>query len=193
MTASGRTALTVFLASWLASTPVSADTEISLKPLERPDAAAVTVPDMTFTPAKADIRRFDDYFYFHKSGVSYERAFADLDQCRMYGQMTQFVAPLPAYVPLGGDPVKAPGPRHWNMFLMDGIVGALIADIIIANAMEDRAIATSRRCMAYKGYRRYGTSRNIFKQIDSGADTEKLARKALIASGPAPQIEATEP
>jgi len=193
MTSNSRAALAVFLAGWLASTPALAETETMLKPLERPDAATVAVPDMAFTPGKADIRRFDDYFYFHKDGVSYDRAFADLDQCRMYGQMVQLIPQIPAYVPLGGDAVKPPGPSGSNAFMMSGFVGVFLAEIIIANAMESRAIATERKCLAYKGYLRYGTSRNIFKQIDGGTDTEKLARKALIASGPAPQTEAIEP
>jgi len=47
MTLSGRAALTVFLAGWLASAPALAGAETTLKPLERPDAATVTVPDMT--------------------------------------------------------------------------------------------------------------------------------------------------
>ena len=47
MTSSSRAAVTVFLAGWLASTPALADIETTLKPLERPDAATITVPDMT--------------------------------------------------------------------------------------------------------------------------------------------------
>ena len=193
MISNRRVAVAALMAGWLAGVPAWADGETVLKPLERPDSTTITVPDMTFTPGKADLRRFDEYFYFHKSGVSYERAFADLDQCRMYSQMAQLVPLMPRYIPLGGDPVKTPGPSSWNAFPMFGLVGVLMADIIVADVTEDLAIATGRKCMAYKGYQRYGTSRKIFKQIDSGTDTEKLTRKALIASGPEPQLEATEP
>jgi hypothetical protein len=58
---------------------------------------------------------------------------------------------------------------------------------------EDLEKTTDRRCLAYKGYHRYGTTRAIYKQIVSGTDAEKLARKAVIASGPPPQAEALGP
>jgi len=43
MISRSRAALAVLLAGWLAASPALADT--TLKPLERPDAATITVPD----------------------------------------------------------------------------------------------------------------------------------------------------
>ena len=165
--------------------PASAQTVIT--PLERPDAASVTVPDMAgFKPTPKDARNFDDYFYFHKSGVSYERAFDDLEQCRVYAASAQLIAPMPTIIPVGD--VATSGPK-----VSQRIGIGILPAILIASAEEDTAIATMRTCMAFKGYGRYGTSRALFKQIDQGSDTEKQARRAVIASGPAPAGEAIDP
>ena len=185
--------MAAIMGCWLASVPAWAENDTVLKPLERPDPATITLPDMTIKPTKPDPRRSDEYFYFHKSNVSYERAFSDLDQCRMYSQMAQLVAPMPRFIPLGGEQIEPTGPDGWSTFPMFGFAGMMIANWLIAEGQEEMAITTNRRCMAYKGYQRYGISRAIFKQIESGTDTEKLARKARIASGSAPQTEALEP
>lgn len=167
--------------------PAAGQTAITL--LQRPDAASITVPDMaSFKPAPSDMRRFDDYFYFHKEGVSYERAFADLEQCRINAAMAQLVPQVPEIIPVGDEATGNPQLSN-RTFLF----GGMIAAFLIAEAEGDYAAFTNRRCMAFKDYRRYGTSRALFKQLDSGSDTEKQARKALIASGPSPAAEAIEP
>ena len=171
----------------LALSPAAAQTAITA--LERPDAASVTVPDMAaFKPTPRDARSFDDYFYFHKSGVSYTRAFADLEQCRINAALAQVTALVPTLLPLGDVPASAPKLSQ-NYFLF----GGPLMNALIAEAEDENGAATNRKCMAYKGYRRYGTSRALFKQVDSGTLAEKQARKALIASGPAPAGEAMEP
>jgi len=119
------------------------------------------------------------YFYFHKPGVSYEKAFADLDQCRQYGQASQIALLVPTFVPMGNALVKGP------MIPTDVYPGpGLLVLYMMQETQEDNERATMRRCMAYKNYGRYGISRAIWKQIDTGTDAEKLARQALIASGP---------
>lgn len=164
----------------------------ALLPLERPDPATLKVPEIN-TPAKSDAGRFDDQFFFYKSGVSYARAFADMDQCRINVAMARMFAPTPRFVPLGRALETPAGRSGWELFPMFGLGGMLLADAFIAGAEDDLALATARKCMAYKGYRRYGLSRGLSKQIDSGTDAEKLGRRALIASGPLPQAEVLEP
>ena len=183
--------IAILVACCLNATFAGAQT-IVVKVLERPDPTTVTVPDMAFKPGRSDLRGFDDYFYFHKSGVSYERAFTDMDQCRIQSEMAQLAPPIPRFIPLGGEPAKEPG-FHVPVYSQYGVAGAIIGEIFIEAATEDLTAATGRKCMAYKGYHRYGTTRAIYKQIDSGTDGEKLARKAVIASGPPPQAEALEP
>jgi hypothetical protein len=85
------------------------------------------------------------------------------------------------------------GRSGWELFPMFGLGGMILANALIADAEADMAIATSRKCMAYKGYGRYGVSRALSKQIDSGDDAEKTGRRALIASGAAPKTGMLEP
>jgi hypothetical protein len=173
----------------LAGLQLPANSQTVITPLERPNATSITVPDVAgFKPTPKDVRNFGDYFYFHKSGVSYERAFADLEQCRINAAMAQVTALVPTVMPLGDAPTTAPKLSQ-NYFLF----GGPLMNILIAEAEDENGAATNRKCMAYKGYRRYGTSRVLFKQVDSGTTAEKQARRALIASGPVPGGEAMEP
>lgn len=193
----------VAMAGLLPPAPAAAAQTV-IMPLERPDPASITVPDMaSFKPTPSDIRRFDDYFYFHKEGVSYERAFAELDQCRGYSMVAQVGAIPPTIVPVGGPLVQdAPkrgmfDPPYSNNLTfgspLGSTIGYALVGMIVANYMEELALATNRRCMYWKGYSRYGTSRALWKAIDTGSDTEKLARRALLASGPRPAAVALEP
>jgi hypothetical protein len=50
-----------------------------------------------------------------------------------------------------------------------------------------------RRCMTFKRYNRYGTTKAIWQQIEAGTVADKLARRALIASGPQPASEVIAP
>ncbi len=175
-----------FILSLCLILPASGQTVIT--PLARPDPASVTIPDLAaFAPTPSDVRRFDDYFYFHKDGVSYARAFADMEQCRVNATLAQLYAAVPDLIPVGDIPTSNPqlSARPYQL-------GGLFGGFLIAEAEADYSAATNRKCMAYKGYARYGTSRALFKQIDSGTDTEKEARKALIAAGPKPAAEAIE-
>lgn len=165
-----------------------ADTvQSALTPLERPAAETVTVPALPLPFSEKDRSGADDYFYFHKAGVSYEAAFADLDVCRLYTETAVTMIMPPKFVPLGKDvvvrEVQTGYPWHYQQY---GIVGGLLIDYFASIAQRDNAHATMRRCMAYKGYKRYAVSEKIRESLDSGKPAEKTARLALIASGPAP-------
>jgi hypothetical protein len=179
-----RKAIAALVFACTAALPAFAQTVI--KPVERPDPAGLAMPELAFVPSKSDLRNFDEYFYFHKPGVSYERAFADLDQCWGYGLATKLLGDTPSVVPLGGDAIKAP------MF-KQGVNPGFVVGAILAGAESDKGLISYRRCMTYKGYARYGLSRAIFGQIRKGSDADKLGRLALIASGPQPQAGAIEP
>lgn len=171
-------------ASLLLLSPASA--QVVGKALERPDPASLTVPDVTFTPTKSDLRRFDEYYYFNKPGIDYARAFADLDQCRGYAQAAKFVSFTPMMVPLGADAIRTPE-------FKPGMQPGLLVAFLIADAESDYGRVMARRCMHFKGYARYGLTRALSKQMDQGSDAEKLGRQALLASGPQPQAGAVEP
>ena len=155
-----------------------------LKPLDRPDPNSVSIPTL-------EVSSGDDYFYFYKAGVSYQRAFSDLDECRMYSLQAQLTSVPPKFIPLGSTPVKSDSTA--GAAAQFGLVGVLIIAPIIESGEEDAAEASNRRCMMYKGYSRYGTSRASWKQIKAGTEAERLARLALIASGLAPSAGAIGP
>lgn len=168
-------------AVFLSSGKLSAEAQAVLKPLDRPDSASITVPNVIPTSS-------GDYFYFHKMGVSYEKAFSDLDECRIFSLQARLTVLAPRFVPLGSASVKSNGITVSPQFLWTyGFVGVLVAAPFIESAEDDNADTTNRRCMMYKGYSRYGTTRAIWKKITVGTDAEKLARMALIASGPEPK------
>lgn len=173
--------------------------DISLNPLERPDPKTVAVPNLAFTPTPADVSDYDEYYYFYKRGVAYEVAFADLDECRVYGLSANLVAVPPKFVPLGGGIIKD---RSYNDYFgtqmamqygIGGVIGLALVNVIVAQAEQDNVRAAVKTCMAYKGYSRYGTSSDIQDKIDAGSEAEKIARMALIASGPQPPSEAIDP
>ncbi|MGH3428466.1 MAG: hypothetical protein ACRDQZ_13015, partial [Mycobacteriales bacterium] len=154
--------------------------------LTRPDPATVTIPDVTVPLSDRDARNFEDDYFFQKPGVSYETAFADIDTCRMYGLSARAISAPPTVVPLSGAVVQRSESASPRLFSQYGVVGGLIAGALIAEAEEDAAQGAVRRCLFYKGYRRYGTSRAVFDAINSGTDVDKAARMARIASGPTP-------
>jgi hypothetical protein len=178
-------AVAAFLACLIIN-PALADERTVLKPLDRPDPASVTVPKLETTPS-------GDYFFFHKTGVTYERAFSDLDDCRIYSLQARLGILPPRFVPLGSTAMKSEGVPSGPFFLMFGVVGALIAMPLVENAEGDNADTTNRRCMMYKGYSRYGTTREAWKQITAGTAADKLARMALMASAAEPQSGAIGP
>lgn len=161
---------------------------IEIKPVERPDPASLSLPDMAFKPTPRDIRRYDTYYYFHKPGVSYERAFTDFDQCHGYALSSQFGMLTPTIIPLGAAAIQDESSRRAaraNAFVMFGLLGS----ILISEAEDGNARATVRKCMTYKKYVRYGLSRALFKKIEEGTDAQRLGRWALLAASPAPQTE----
>jgi hypothetical protein len=175
------------------STAAAADGVIALEPLKAPDPATITAPALPLTFGPKDRIDADSYFYFHKQGVSYEAAFADLDQCRLYAQSATLFAQPPKFVPLGTttirrDPVTPNTDFYYNQYgLVGGVTASIIFMAVTAQVNEDNHNATVRRCMAYKGYKRYGLSSAASGKIDTGTEAEKQARRALIAAGPAPQ------
>jgi len=187
-------AITTVTLFCLADASGAEDAPRYLTAFTRPDPASVILPKLPLTFSEKDRRASDSNFYFYKAGVTYEAAFADLDQCRLYALSSRLVALPPTFVPLGTDMVTSGKTVMSPSFPMQyGVVGTIFAGIIVAAAEDDHALATTRRCMAYKGYKRYATSRSVAKQIEDGTETDKLARLAIIASGPQPNVGEVEP
>jgi len=193
---------TTLLFIWVTSPALA---EQSLAPLQPPDPKGIVLSDLNFAPTPKDVRDYDTYFYFYKSGVSYQTAFEDIDQCRIYSLTTQIAAIPPRFVPLGSnDLITAARPHNGSRLVttvpggvvgagVGSVVGSLFLSVIVRQAQEEQAIKTNNRCMAYKGYSRYGTSHAIWNSINAGEDADNIARMALIASGPLPPAKAIDP
>lgn len=189
-----KAALAAVVLACLGGTSQADEYQTVIKPLERPDPATVKVPALPLTIGPKERIDADSYFYFHKDGVSYETAFADLEQCRLYaGSARQFTLP-PKFVALGTNVITREFDRtdHMQWYyqqygMVGGMTASIMAAIIVPMVDEDNRNATMRRCMGYKGYQRYGLSSKAYKQIDSDSPAEKTARLALLASGPKPQ------
>jgi hypothetical protein len=179
----------------LATAAIADDGVIALEPLKMPDPATVTVPALPLTFGSKERVDADSLFYFHKQGVSYQTAFADLDQCRLYAQSAMLFAQPPKFVPLGTgairrDPIVPNTDFYYNQYgIVGGMTASIIFAVVVTQVSEDNRNATARRCMAFKGYRRYGLSSAAAGKIDTGTEAEKQARRALIAAGPVPQAQ----
>jgi hypothetical protein len=151
-----------------------------------PDASSVIVPELQVSDSElGDERKF---FFFHKQGVSYADAYADLAFCSRYiarGPQRS----LPDFVPWQReDPAK---PIEY--ILNYGLVG--VAIMAIVDGPIDRCIRQSRmmRCMLPRGYARYRTSEALWKQVNGKNVPPSIAVQARIASGPVPSTPRTLP
>jgi hypothetical protein len=189
-----------------------ADDENPFAPLQRPDPKTVTLPNLNASPTPGETPHFNKTFYFYKPGVSFEDAFADLDQCRIYAASAQMNTLPRKFVPLGGPDLNENTPVTRTTIMVTvprlagvsaagaaagaaagSVIGMGIVYAMVEEAKLDLSNATNRRCMAYKGYQRFGTWRSISRKIEDGTETDRIARLALIASGAQPHGKAMEP
>jgi hypothetical protein len=186
MNSSKSVLLALVLSGWAAGASAADATPV--------DPSTVVVPDLTLAAGFNDADAFDSYFYFHKPGVRYADALADLTECTGYSASLAPMAPVPPFAPIGID-IAPPGHLqiYLNAFVMYGLVGVAILSIVQDNMASGNARGNLRLCMSYKGYQRYGLTRALWKVVNAGPDGVVTARLALIASGPAPTAEALEP
>lgn len=169
----------VFAALGLASAP-----PVFAQVAAVPDPASIAVPDL----AVSDLGDERKFFFFHKQGVSFHDAYADLSFCSRYiarGQQRS----LPAFVNWRRADPAAPIPAGTNY----GLMGAAI--LAIVDGPIDRSIRQTRmmRCMLPRGYARYRTSEALWKKISNMDVRESVAIQARIASGPLPPTPRTLP
>ncbi len=160
-----------------------------------PDPPKVTLPNLDAPLDAHDAAGFETYFYFHKQGVDYPTALADIQECDSYSSALRPMTALPAFVPMGGAPRPDETTRKAlvNVWFAWGPVGLGIVAIALDNVRSAAQRANIRRCMGFRGYQRYGTSRSAWKELNKGSDGEIEASLALIASGPQPQSKALAP
>ena len=158
---------------------------------EIPDPAALTMPALAFaeTPEAAD--DFNKYFYFHRAGTSFQDAYRDVRECDALASGSSIY--------MGASPGAMAGAMaNYGMLAggVGGAVGGLIADAIFGSALRREQRRTNlRNCMTFKGYGRYGLSRDLWTafNFEEGLGRKRepvrlraLALQALVASGPTP-------
>jgi hypothetical protein len=159
------------------------------------DPAKPVLPNLDAPLDAHDAAGFETYFYFHKQAVGYPTALADIRECDSYSAALQPMMALPAFVPIGGAPRPDETTRKAlvNVWFAWGPVGLGIVAIAMDDVRAGAQRANIRRCMGFRGYQRYGTSRSAWKELSKDGDEQFEAKLALIASGPLPQSKALTP
>lgn len=155
-----------------------------------PDPATITIPDMSAGTPELDSAGDAKYFYFHKAGVSFERAAADFVECFGYAIPPIPPVKLPAFVLLDENAKRGGhvGPSPY------GLVGEAIGAILMPSLLRRSAMGNMRVCMGYKNYKRYPTTKETYLVLNEGDDLRaSILMLAKIASGPAPTSESLIP
>jgi len=131
------------------------------------------------------------YFAFHKAGVSIEQAQADLKECAMYAASARPFEPPPDLVLLGENPTAR------RQIVAPPIIGGLLGNIaigaILGGFAQKMARGDLRRCMNYKGYRRFALNKGTWEALNQGKDEDVTARLTSLASGVSPEVGALRP
>ncbi len=154
---------------------------------------AVPMPSLAFSVTSQISGDFDKYYYFHRQGVSFDAAFADISEC------DRLSSGLAAYSG-GSEPYPGYYASQYGVGgALGGALGSMFADMIHGSAAR-RAMrrVNMRNCMGYKGYQRYGLAKDLWEAFnfeegngrkDDDIRTPKLMQQAKVASGPRPQTE----
>lgn len=146
-----------------------------------PDPATITLPDVT--PSTDEKVRKDGarYFYFHKAGVSFAEAYADIAGCYRY-LFAGEVMRVPGFAPW-----VEPGPRRTIARTPQyGFVGAIIGGMIAGPLLRSDRNSKLRRCLDPRGYQRFAIPKEIWKAVMDGDLRDSILRQAKLASGPTP-------
>jgi hypothetical protein len=170
------------------SEPAAADPEDAETPAVLDlDPATVPVPDLAFTERAEDVSGYEKYYYFVRPGNDFVSALSDLHECDGYARglsyrPTEAQVPYPYAYTIGG--------------AIGGAIGNAMADAIFGSSERRKQRRLNMRtCMAYKGYKRFGLSKEIWTRFNfeegnsppSEVAREKFLRQqAKIASGPMP-------
>jgi hypothetical protein len=154
------------------------------------DAESVPMPALAFTPTPTDAENFDKYFFFHRASTDFETAFADIADCDGYASgLSSGVGVATVPYPYAGTVAGAVG----------GAIGNAMAQAIFGSAEKRRVRRLNmRRCMHFKGYGRYGLSKDVWERFNfeeglSGVDPKSrlkmLKQQARVAAQAQPKQE----
>ncbi|URD61798.1 hypothetical protein M8312_04600 [Sphingomonas sp. KRR8] len=155
-----------------------------------PSREGLVAPRLDFTATPEAEAGFDKYFFFHRANTSFEEAYADIRECDSLASGSSIY--------MGGDASTMAGAvaQYGMAGVVGGAIGGAIADAIFGSAARREQRRTNlRNCMSFKGYQRYGLTRDLWTAFNfeegNGRKREPvrlhaLALQALVASGPKP-------
>ncbi len=169
---------------------------VPAKSFSEAEIAAIELPSLAFKPTQADIDAYDKYYYFHRPETDFNTAYADISEC------DALASGIGVYKGR-----SEPYPGYYGQYGIGGAIGGAIGNVLadaIFGSSERRKVRriNMRNCMSFKGYARYGLSKDVWKPFNfeegGGREDEDVRRAALlkqarVASGPLPQQKALEP
>ena len=136
------------------------------------------------------------YFYFHKPGVSVEKARGDIIECYTFarGLTVAKAGSNPTYtsVPYSGSNYLSPAASALAAGV-GALAGALIAGLMDAGDRRAMERTNLRKCFGFKGYNRYELEKADYKLLNDGELEEIRARLIEKATGPTPADEKLVP
>lgn len=177
-----------FLLTFIAQ-GATAQTATGPTPQDLPDPATIETPGLT---ADAGSDADGKYAYFHKQGVSFAVAFADLSECYSYANAPIPPVILPARLAITTAPPaelarSRVGPSPY------GLIGMGIASLLIPGLDRRLHQANMRMCMGFKGYKRYAVNKQAYIALTEGEGRKAILMQAKIAAGPLPATAALQP
>jgi len=155
------------------------------------EAKALVMPALAFTPTVEDPANYDKYYYFHRKDTDFATAYADVSECDGYARgIVSTYRYQDAPYPYAGTVAGAVG---------GALANAMMAAIFVPGEKRRMRRVNMRQCMGFKGYARYGLSKDKWEPFNfeegTGAEKEEsrikaLKLQALVASAAVPTAEA---
>lgn len=172
----------LFLAALAAvvATPASSQTSSEI-----PDPSSVTLPDISTARVREASNDGWKYFYFHKQGVSFAAAYADLKECYRFLPVAGASPLLPMFVPW----TEEPGFKELTPTSPYGLVGDLIGGMVLGPLERRARQSRMRRCLEPRGYVRFALPKDSWERLIDNYSERSVALQAKAASGPRPDAE----
>ena len=152
-----------------------------------PDPATITLPDLSSANDPRNAAEGWKYFYFHKQGVSYEKAYADFSECYRFLPVWRVEASLPMFAPWEETPGSwsVPSPVISQYGIVGDLIGLMVAGPVVRRAYQSRM----RRCLETRSYVRYPLAKDAWEQLIDNYSPRSIALQAKAAAAAAPHAE----
>jgi hypothetical protein len=139
------------------------------------EGAALALPKLPFSATPEDAGNYDKYYYFYRKGTDFAAAYADINECDGYARaLTSSFRGADVPYPYAGTLAGAAG---------GAIANAMMAAIFVPAEKRRMRRVNMRQCMGFKGYERYGLSKELWQDFNfeegTGAEEEENRLKAL--------------